>query len=87
MRQPLAPATPAHIEAGIIAILRALSPARKLELARDTNRMADQLALAGLRRRCAAAGSYELGYALALQRLPPERRARGRHVERTAVDA
>ncbi len=76
MRQPLAPATPAHIEAGIIAILRALSPARKLELARDTNRMADQLALAGLRRRCAAAGIDELGYALALQRLPPERRAR-----------
>jgi hypothetical protein len=76
MRQPLAPAAPVHIEAGIIALLRGLPPAQKLELARDTNRMADRLALAGLRRRCAGAGAQELGYALALQRVPPEQRAR-----------
>lgn len=76
MRQLLASDTPVHIEAGIIALLRGLPPARKLELARDTNRMADRLALAGMRRRRAAAAAHELGYALALQRIPPEQRAR-----------
>lgn len=75
MRQPLASDTPVHIEAGIIALLRGLPPARKLELARDTNRMADRLALAGLRRRRAAAAAHEPGYALALQRIPRHRAA------------
>ena len=51
MSEPLAAVTPAHVEAEIIATLRALAPARKLELARDMNRMADRLALAGSQRR------------------------------------
>lgn len=69
--------TPAHIEAEIIAALRALSPARKLQLARDMNRMADRLAIAGIQRRKPWAGPRELGYALALQRLTPEQRPHG----------
>ncbi|NNJ10997.1 hypothetical protein EKD04_011705 [Chloroflexales bacterium ZM16-3] len=75
--QSLAADTPAHIEAEIIAALRALSPSRKLELARDMNRMADRLALAGIQRRRPAASPHELGYALALQRLTPEQRPHG----------
>lgn len=77
MRQPLAPDTPAHIEAEIIATLRSLSAARKLELARDMNRMADRLALAGIQRRRPGAGPHELGYRLALQRLTPEQYEHG----------
>ncbi|HMQ35182.1 MAG TPA: hypothetical protein PKD53_30970 [Chloroflexaceae bacterium] len=76
-RVPLATDTPAHVEAELIAALRSLSPARKLELARDMNRMADRLALAGIRRRKPGAGPRELGYTLALQRLTPGQHARG----------
>jgi len=75
--QSLAANTPAHIEAEIIATLRTLSAARKLELARDMNRMADQLALAGIRRRRPAASVREQGAMLALQRLTPEQRTHG----------
>ena len=75
--RPLATDTPAHIEAEVLATLRALSPARRLELARDMNRMADQLALAGIRLRRQRASDGELGYALALQRLTPEQRPHG----------
>lgn len=74
---PLAAGTPAHVEAGIIATLRTLSAVRRLELARDMNQMADQLALVGIRRRKPGAGPRELGLALALQRLAPERSAHG----------
>lgn len=64
--------TPLHVEAAVIATLRTLSSARKLELARDMNRMADRLALAGIQRRRPGAGPHELGYRLALQRLTPD---------------
>ncbi len=77
MLQPLAANTPAHIEVEIIATLRTLSPARKLELARDMNRMADRLALAGIQRRRPGAGPHERGYRLALQRLTPEQYEHG----------
>lgn len=77
MPAPLAADTPAHIEAEVIATLRALSPARRLELARDLNRMADRLALAGIRQRRPAAGPHELGAALALQRLTVEQHDHG----------
>lgn len=77
MNAPLAAGTPAPVEAAIVAALRALSAAEKLALARDMNRMADRLALAGISRRLPAAGPAELGRALALQRLPPEQRDRG----------
>lgn len=77
MPQPLATDTPAHIEAEVIAALRALSPARKLALARDMNRMADRLALAGIQRRRPGASLHELGLALALQRLTPDQRPHG----------
>lgn len=69
--------TPAHIEAEVIATLRSLSPARRLELARAMNRMADRLALAGIQRRKPGAGPHEQGLALALQRLTPEQHAYG----------
>ncbi|NJP04962.1 MAG: hypothetical protein HC837_04705 [Chloroflexaceae bacterium] len=62
----------------IIAILRALPAWRKLELARDMNRMADHLALAGLTRRLPRATEHELAYELAIQRLPPEQKPHGR---------
>ncbi len=75
--QPLATNTPAHIEAAVITSLRSLTPAHKLELARDMNRMADRLALAGIQRRRPAASAHELGYALAIQRLTPEQRPYG----------
>jgi hypothetical protein len=74
---PIASDTPAHIEAEVIITLRSLSAAHKLVLARDMNRMADQLALAGIQRRKPAASTHELGYALALQRLTPEQRPHG----------
>ncbi len=61
----------------IITILRSLSPGRKLALARDMNRMADRLALAGIQRRKPDTTPHELGYALALQRLAPEHYAHG----------
>ncbi|MEI7771748.1 MAG: DUF6036 family nucleotidyltransferase [Chloroflexales bacterium] len=77
MLQPLAADTPAHIEAKVITTLRSLLPAQKLELARDMNRMADRLALAGIQRRKPAASTPELGYTLALQRLTPEQRPYG----------
>jgi hypothetical protein len=77
MLRPLAADTPAHVEAEVIAALRSLSPARRLELARDMNRMADRLALAGMMRRRPAAGPHELGYRLALQRLTPEQYEHG----------
>jgi hypothetical protein len=77
MYQPLANDTPAHIEAKVITTLRSLSAVHKLELARDMNRMADRLALAGIQRRKPAASAHELGYALALQRIPPEQRLYG----------
>jgi Nucleotidyl transferase AbiEii toxin, Type IV TA system len=77
MAFPLASDTPAHIEAQVITTLRALAPARKLELARDMNRMADRLALAGILRRRPGVGPHEQGYALALQRLTPEQHERG----------
>ena len=72
MALPLSRDTPLHIEAEIIATLRLLSPARKLELARDMNSMADRLVLAGIQQRMPGAGPQELGYRLALQRLTPE---------------
>jgi hypothetical protein len=77
MALPLASDTPLHIEAEIITLLRALSPVRKLELARDMNRMADRLALAGIQRRSPGVGSHELGFRLALQRLTPDQREHG----------
>lgn len=77
MHQPLAADTPAHIEAEVIAALRSLAPARRLELARDMNRMADRLALAGILQRRPASSPSEQGYALALQRLTPEQRSHG----------
>lgn len=77
MSAPLAAGTPAHIEAELLATLRSLSPARKLELARAMNRMADRLALAGIQRRRPEAGPHELGYRLALQRLAPEQHEHG----------
>lgn len=77
MPSALAAATPAHIEAEIIATLRSLAPARKLALARDMNRMADRLALAGIQRRKPVASPHEQGYALALQRLTLEQGERG----------
>jgi hypothetical protein len=61
----------------VLAALRSLSAVRKLELARDMNRMADRLALAGIQRRHPAASLHELGYILAIQRLTPEQRAHG----------
>ncbi len=70
-------ATSAQFEANIVAVLRSLSALRKLELARDMNRMADKLALAGLQRRKPGATPEEQGYALALQRLTPEQRNHG----------
>jgi hypothetical protein len=78
MSQPLAFGTPAHIEAEIIATLRSLTPAQKLALARDMNRMADRLALAGITQRMPAASRAAQGYALALQRLTPEQYEHGR---------
>lgn len=77
MALPLASDTPLHVEAEVIAILRTLSAARKLELARDMNRMADRLALAGIQRRRPDAGSQERGYRLALQRLTLEQYEHG----------
>ncbi len=77
MALPLSTHTPPHIEAQVITILRSLSAAQKLGLARDMNRMADRLALAGIQRRQPAASAYELGYALALQRLTPEQHSHG----------
>jgi hypothetical protein len=77
MYQPLAANTPAHVEAEIIITLRSLSSARKLELGRDMNRMADRLALAGIQRRKPGVGPHELGYRLALQRLTPEQYEHG----------
>lgn len=74
---PLAAGTPAHIEAEVIATLRSLAPAQKLALARDMNRMADRLALAGMTRRRPGAAPQELGYWLALQRLTPEQYVHG----------
>ncbi len=61
----------------IITILRSLAPGQKLALARDMNRMADRLTLAGIQRRKPDAAPHELGYALALQRLAPEHYAHG----------
>ena len=69
--------TPAHLEAEVIATLRALSAAQKLALARAMNVMGDRLALAGIQRRRPTASAAEVGYALALQRLPPEQRDSG----------
>ncbi len=77
MPQPLATDTPAHVEAEVLAALRALSAAQKLALARDMNRMADRLALAGILRRRPEIGLHEQGYTLALQRLAPEQRCHG----------
>ncbi len=77
MADPLATGTPAQIEAAAIAALRALSPARRLMLARDMGWMADWVALAGIQRRRPGASPRELGYDLALQRLAPERRPHG----------
>jgi hypothetical protein len=77
MALPLADDTPLHIEAEIITLLRALSPVRKLELARAMNRMADRLALAGIQRRSPGASLHELGFRLALQRLTPDQREHG----------
>ena len=67
----------ADIERAVVATLRTLSAACKLKLARDMNRMADRLALAGIQRRKPATSAHELGYALALQRLTPEQRLYG----------
>lgn len=77
MALPLAGDTPLHIEAEVLATLRTLTPARKLALARDMNRMADRLALAGIQRRRPEAGPQERGYLLALQRLTPEQYEHG----------
>ncbi|WP_209949589.1 nucleotidyl transferase AbiEii/AbiGii toxin family protein [Candidatus Chloroploca mongolica] len=75
--QPLAGDTPAHLEAGVIATLRTLTPVRKLELARAMNQMADRLALAGIQQRMPEVTMHEWAYALALQRLTLERRPYG----------
>jgi hypothetical protein len=77
MALPLTADTPAHIEAEIITTLRSLTSARRLELARDMNQMADRLALAGILRRRPTASLHEQGYALALQRLRFEQRLCG----------
>lgn len=73
----LSNALSAQFEAGIIATLRTLTPAQKLELARDMNRMADRLALAGIQRRHPEADPQQRGYRLAIQRLTPEQHAHG----------
>lgn len=77
MVQPLAADTPAHIERSVLQALRALSAAHKLGLARAMNRMADQLALAGIQRRRPTDSIHDYGYALAVQRLTPEQRPHG----------
>lgn len=77
MARPLASDTPLHIEAEVVATLRTLSAARKLALAREMNRMADRLALAGIQRRKPEATPGEQAAALALQRLTPEQRLHG----------
>lgn len=65
-------------EAQIIALLRSLPAWRKLELARDMNRMADRLALAGLARIFSNRSASDLARRLAIQRLAPEYQAHGR---------
>jgi hypothetical protein len=74
---PLADTT-LETEAQIIPVLRSLPAWRKLELARDMNRMADRLALAGLARRFPSASAEELACRLAIQRLAPEHQPHGR---------
>lgn len=74
---PLAHPSP-DTEAQLMTVLRALPAWRKLELARDMNRMADRLALAGLARRFPGMAADELAYRLAIQRLAPEQQPRGR---------
>lgn len=63
-----------------IAVLRSLSPWRKLELARDLTRMAETLALAGLTRRMPDAPAATLASHRAIQRLPPHQQDHGRIV-------
>jgi len=70
--QPLADDTAPHVEAQIITLLRAMPAWKKLELARDMNRMADTLALVGLRRRLPDASPETLAFRLAVQRLGAE---------------
>ena len=77
MAQPLAADTPDHIEAAVLIRIRSLSADQKLALARDMNRMADRLALAGIQHRRPEASAHAQGYALALQRLTPEQRPHG----------
>jgi hypothetical protein len=77
MAQPLAAATPAHIEDAVLTRLRSLSAAQKLGLAGAMNQMADRLALAGIQRRRPEASAHTQAYALALQRLTPAQRPHG----------
>lgn len=61
----------------LVGVLRSLTPWRKLELARDLNRMADVLALAGLRLRQPTVSDAMLAYSVAIQRLGPGQRQHG----------
>ena len=70
------PDTPPHIERVLIDLLRRMPAWRKLELVGQLNRMADTLALSGLRQRYPDASPEELRRRLAELRLGPELAAR-----------
>jgi hypothetical protein len=64
--------TDPKVRAAQVAILRAMSPARKWELVEDADRTSRQLALAGLRLRHPQAGPEELNRRLMDLILGPE---------------
>lgn len=68
---PLAPGTSAAVDTAVLTQLRTLTAHDKLTLAREMNRMADILALAGIMQRMPHASVQEHGYLRALQRLLP----------------
>lgn len=70
----LAPDTPAHIEAEIVGVLRAMTYAQKAAMLTQMSVASDQLALAGIRLQYRAAPET-WDYHLALRRLPHERQA------------
>lgn len=70
----LAPDTPAHIEAEIVGVLRAMTLAQKAAMLTQMSAASDQLALAGIRLQHGAAPET-WSHHLALRRLPHERQA------------
>jgi hypothetical protein len=72
--QALATDTPAHIEAEIVGVLRAMTPAQKAAMLAQMCAASDQLALVGIRMQHRAAPET-WSYHLALRRLPHERQA------------